>query len=118
MTSPKNPCVQCGACCAFFRVQFYWREVEKNKDYQVPEPTEDLDPFKKCMKGTNKKNHPQCVALKGRIGEQVGCMIYENRPSVCRTFTPSYADGKPNKRCDRAREAHGLRPLHRKDWSD
>ncbi|HGC1012017.1 TPA: YkgJ family cysteine cluster protein, partial [Escherichia coli] len=23
MSNP-NPCITCGACCAFFRVSFYW----------------------------------------------------------------------------------------------
>ncbi|EFG2122847.1 YkgJ family cysteine cluster protein, partial [Escherichia coli] len=25
MNNP-NPCMTCGACCAFFRVSFYWAE--------------------------------------------------------------------------------------------
>ncbi|HDN1328034.1 YkgJ family cysteine cluster protein, partial [Escherichia coli] len=24
--SNLNPCMTCGACCAFFRVSFYWAE--------------------------------------------------------------------------------------------
>lgn len=28
-TDPENnPCVSCGACCAYFRVSFYWAESE------------------------------------------------------------------------------------------
>ncbi len=23
---PENPCINCGACCAYFRVSFYWAE--------------------------------------------------------------------------------------------
>ncbi|EGR9493162.1 YkgJ family cysteine cluster protein, partial [Escherichia coli] len=26
MNNP-NPCMTCGACCAFFRVSFYWAEA-------------------------------------------------------------------------------------------
>jgi Fe-S-cluster containining protein len=25
--APGNPCLSCGACCASFRVSFYWRET-------------------------------------------------------------------------------------------
>ncbi|MBB8903342.1 YkgJ family cysteine cluster protein, partial [Escherichia coli] len=25
--SDLNPCITCGACCAFFRVSFYWAEA-------------------------------------------------------------------------------------------
>ncbi|EEX7666747.1 YkgJ family cysteine cluster protein, partial [Escherichia coli] len=27
MNNP-NPCMTCGACCAFFRVSFYWAEAD------------------------------------------------------------------------------------------
>ncbi|HBP8873638.1 TPA: YkgJ family cysteine cluster protein, partial [Escherichia coli] len=27
MNNP-NPCMRCGACCAFFRVSFYWAEAD------------------------------------------------------------------------------------------
>ncbi|EKJ0223351.1 YkgJ family cysteine cluster protein, partial [Escherichia coli] len=27
MSNP-NPCMACGACCAFFRVSFYWAKVD------------------------------------------------------------------------------------------
>ena len=32
--SNLNPCMTCGACCAFFRVSFYWAEAngETTKD--------------------------------------------------------------------------------------
>jgi len=26
--SSDNPCLSCGACCAAFRVSFYWREAD------------------------------------------------------------------------------------------
>src|SRR3989338_8234991 len=97
----RMPCTTCGACCACFRVAFYWRE-------EVPPAfTEDQDPFRKVMKGTSQKYGRKCQALKGRIGESVKCTIYEKRPSVCRAFSP-YTE-----RCDLAREQHGLKPLKR-----
>ncbi len=109
-----NPCVKCGACCSYFRVEFYWREAEKNSEHQVPiKLTEDINDFKRGMKGTQEKNGNRCVALQGKVGKCVSCAIYTNRSTPCRRFQASYTDGKPNKRCDEARAAHGLKPLNR-----
>lgn len=68
------------------------------------------------LKGTTKSHRPSCCNLKGKIGKQVSCEIYENRPSPCRNFEASYEDGYHRERCDQARKAHGLRPLTKKDW--
>jgi uncharacterized protein len=113
-----HPCLECGACCATFRVAFYWREAEvQDTERAVPIGLfEELSSTQRCMKGTNKKHHPKCVALDGRIGEQACCSIYPNRPTPCRNFKASYEDGKPNGRCDDARTNHGLKPLRREDW--
>ena len=67
------------------------------------------------MKGTNKPR-PHCKGLTGEIGKDVKCAIYENRPSPCRNFLPSFVNGKRNVRCDQARLAKGLRPLRLDDW--
>lgn len=110
MEGKPNPCVGCGACCAHFRVQFYWRE-------QVPDGLfEDLTVMHRCMLGTSAKHRPKCAALTGRIGKDACCSIYLSRPTPCRAFTASYADGQRNERCDNARRAHGLPPLRPEDW--
>lgn len=117
--SPLHPCQSCGACCAYFRVGFYWREAEsENQPNPVPvRLTEDIDSFKRVMIGTNQKQGTKCIALEGRVGRSVSCRIYESRPSVCRNFKASYSDGlTKQKRCDEAREAHGLKPLTPEDW--
>ena len=109
---PKNPCTQCGACCSYFRVEFYWREVEKNFSYDVPaELSEEVNCFKKRMKGTGEKSKNRCIALKGKVGDSVTCTIYSNRPTPCRNFEASYAEGSHNARCSEARLSHGLKPL-------
>lgn len=115
----SNPCVSCGACCAFFRVQFYWREANPGESDHVVPPGmfEELTSFHRCMKGTGAKHHPKCVGLKGRIGRDAHCSIYGARPSPCRAFAASYEDGRQrNSRCDEARAAHGLAPLRPADW--
>ena len=76
-----------------------------------------ITPFLVAMKGTNAE-HPRCVALEGQIGEAVRCTIHPVRASVCRDFPPSYEDGTPNERCDKARALHGLPPLTPEDWAD
>ncbi len=109
----ENPCQSCGACCAHFRVSFYWREAEPaDGSFSVPvELTEDVSPHHRCMKGTNQKHYNRCVALAGKVGTEVSCSIYLHRPSPCRDFSYSYENGKRNPRCDEARGAYGLPPL-------
>ncbi|UCF65989.1 MAG: YkgJ family cysteine cluster protein [bacterium] len=106
-----NPCLTCGACCAFFRVSFYWAEADDASEGGIPvHLTEDLGPFRRVMKGTNVVQ-PRCVALEGTIGNSVLCSIYENRPSVCRTFELSWKENVHNISCDEARNYYGLAAL-------
>jgi len=106
-----NPCIHCGACCAYYRASFYWAEADDTPGGTVPvELTEKINDFRRVMKGTNQKA-PRCIALLGEIGQSVGCSIYEVRASVCRDFDVSWLNGVRNERCDRARAAWGLEPL-------
>lgn len=114
---PTNPCLTCGACCAHFRVSFYWAEADDAPGGTVPLAlTEDLGPLRRCMKGTSGRQ-PRCAALTGEIGRAVACAIYEQRPSPCRGFAVEWADGVLHyeetdlARCTRARAAWGLPPL-------
>jgi Fe-S-cluster containining protein len=115
----NNPCVQCGACCAFFHVSFYWEETLPENAGTVPsEFTEAVDQFRQCMKGTNQPR-PRCVALRGKIGEKVGCSIYPVRSSVCREFGLHEDNGEITAtaedlvRCNQARKAWHLPPITR-----
>lgn len=60
--SNLNPCMTCGACCAFFRVSFYWAEADDAGGTIPARLTEQISPFHRCMSGTNQKN-PRCIAL-------------------------------------------------------
>jgi len=103
-----NPCISCGACCAFFRASFYWAESDLATPGGVPHAETDyLQTHLLVMKGTDGRN-PRCVALEGVIGHRVRCAIYDRRPSVCRSFMPSWQNGSVNERCDRARAKWGL----------
>jgi Fe-S-cluster containining protein len=113
----KNPCLFCGACCALYRVSFYWGEAERSMGGVVPlELTEELTPFRRCMKGTSRKP-VRCIALQGHIGEIVNCTIYLARPTPCREFGVTWSkEGLHTgpgelERCNRARAVWGLPPL-------
>lgn len=111
-----NPCLKCGACCAYFRASFYYQETTEYDPDGVPVwLTEPLTSFLQVMKGMRHKP-PHCIALAGEVGKAVACSIYPHRASVCREFSASYVDGKPNERCDNARAAFGLSPLTSHDW--
>jgi Fe-S-cluster containining protein len=97
-----NPCLHCGACCATFRVSFYWAEAEA---LGLPERlTEQVNSWYSCMAGTNRRS-PRCQALQGAVGAEVACGVYSNRPSPCRELQPG------DEKCNKARLRHGLAPL-------
>jgi Fe-S-cluster containining protein len=105
-----NPCLTCGACCAFYRASFYWAETDDAGGTVPVELTEKLNDFRRVMRGTNQP-HPRCVALVGTIGQSIYCSIYDIRSSVCREFPVAWENGQPNEGCDKARSAWGLPPL-------
>lgn len=115
MISGKNPCLDCGACCAFFRVSFYWGETGEDGTGVPVELTGQLTLHRAYMLGTNDVN-PRCIALMGIIGKKVHCSIHPRRASVCRAFDASWERGKPQPDCDRARAKFGLEPLQPHHW--
>jgi uncharacterized protein len=107
----NNSCLNCGACCANYRVSFYWAEADDVTRGGVPvEMTEKLSCVRLVMKGTN-QSKPRCLALIGELGRRVGCAIYPNRPQVCRNLHVSWSAGRADEKCDKARMAIGLPPL-------
>lgn len=106
-----NPCLDCGACCAFYRASFYWTEAEPSLGGTVPPHlTEKLNERMAMMKGTWGAK-PRCIALEGEIGQRVQCSIYADRSSGCREFPYAWENNEPHERCDKARAAWGLPPL-------
>lgn len=97
--SAQDACLSCGACCAHFRVSFYWAEGEA-----LPEGMVELTPVYSCMKGTN-QSKPRCIALEGEIGQQVSCGIYQHRSSSCKEVQAG------DEQCAKARITHQLIPL-------
>jgi hypothetical protein len=94
-----HECQACGACCASFRVSFYWGEADDAPGGIVPaQLTEAVSPHLRCMKGTAGKP-ARCVALEGELGKRVSCRIYPLRSSTCREFDVLEEDGSANSRC-------------------
>ncbi len=101
----STDCVACGACCAYFRVSFYWAESSDHPHGTTPAHlTTPISPYHLAMRGTDRVP-PRCIALDGKIGDAVACTIYEQRPSPCREFTAGEV------RCTEARAKHSLPPL-------
>ena len=96
--------MNCGACCASFRVDFAIEEL-LSEGGTVPDgltvPVTDMV----CrMRGTDHVPM-RCAALTGEIGQKVACGIYEWRPSACHELEA----GSPA--CHKARMRHGLAAL-------
>ncbi len=109
-----HPCLRCGACCAAWRVSFYFGECH-GEGGVPPDLTTPISPFRVAMVGTEAAPW-RCVALEGEVGAAVRCAIWPRRSSTCRAFAASYADGARDERCDDARARHGLPPLTPEDW--
>lgn len=106
-----NPCLSCGACCACFRVSFYFGELAGQPGGWVPvELTSKVNDFRAAMKGS--ESGGRCVALRGEVGKAgVSCSIYQHRPTPCREFDAWLEDGTPNPDCQRLRAQRGLPAL-------
>ena len=95
-------CKSCGACCAAYRVSFYWRDAEILGI--PPHLTEPVNSLFVCMSGTNTPS-PHCQALEGVVGQNVKCTIYSNRPSPCHEVEIG------DEKCQQARAKYGLPPV-------
>lgn len=116
MPTPTHPCLQCGACCAHYRVAFHWSETDAHPDGVTPSAlTEALDPHRVVMRGTY-AGTIRCAALRGSVGSDAHCGIYAQRPSPCRDLHPAWENGRPNAQCDQARAAYGLPALSPEQW--
>jgi Fe-S-cluster containining protein len=106
--TPGQVCATCGACCAYYRVSFYWGETTASAYGTVPvELTSRLTDHRAVMIGTERTS-PRCIALRGTVGDQVSCSIYDSRSTTCRDLKVSWQDGEHNPHCDKARTAYGL----------
>jgi uncharacterized protein len=101
----SDHCQSCGACCAHFRVSFYWGESDAAHGGTVPARlTIPINAIYIAMRGTDR--HPShCIALAGKVGEEVSCSIYEQRSSTCKEVMAG------DEQCNKARQAYNLNPI-------
>jgi Fe-S-cluster containining protein len=65
--SDLNPCMTCGACCAYFRVSFYWAEASDGGGtvpVQLTEPS-----LFSALHERYEQKQSRCSALEGTPGE-------------------------------------------------
>ncbi len=105
-TNDENPCLNCGACCSYFRISFYHGELKSVGGFVPDEHVVQLNSFRAVMKGTEIGG--RCSCLTGEVGKKISCSIYENRPSVCRAYHVWDNEGVANIDCNRLREKIGL----------
>ena len=103
--STSDVCQDCGACCAHYRVSFYWGESDAHPGGTVPHRlTIPITPHMIAMRGTESRP-ARCAALDGEVGSHVACTIYPQRSTTCREFSAYTPE------CDKARIVYGLAPL-------
>jgi uncharacterized protein len=100
-------CQTCGACCAALpcvgvrpgekiAAEDFWDiTVESESGGEIT-----VDRFMRRDAETF-----ACVALEGRLGEQVSCRVYENRPRMCHHFEAG------SDKCHALRRAYGFEPF-------
>ena len=95
----ENPCLTCGACCAYSE---NWTRFSTEDDAAL-----DLIPpaLVNARASGMRCEGDRCAALSGKIGVATCCTIYAVRPEVCRTCMPGDAE------CAMARKKFGLQAL-------
>lgn len=108
-------CQSCGACCVSSidddrYVELTDKDVERLSSYYQRKHVVKEE-FRGAIAGIprytlktkrDKEGNIVCVALRGKIGQHVTCMIYDRRPDICRQFKPG------GKQCDDTREELGF----------
>lgn len=102
---PIPDCLTCGACCASFVCVTLESNAVASKDcWEITKQGENGEFIvDRCIK--RKEKDFSCTALGGKIGENVSCRIYENRPRMCRTFEAG------SDRCRAVRRAYNIEPF-------
>lgn len=98
-TDPANPCLTCGACCAYAAD---WPRFSLESDAALARIPEGL--VNSALSGMRFIGD-RCAALTGEIGKATACAIYDIRPDVCRDCLPG------DDACTVARQKYGMEPL-------
>jgi Fe-S-cluster containining protein len=97
VTGAANPCLSCGACCAFSRE---WPRFSLETEDEIVAIRAALvgERGMRCV-------GDRCSALAGEVGVKTSCEVYDVRPHVCR----SCEAGDPE--CNMARAKFGFPAL-------
>ena len=91
-------CQSCGACCGY---SANWPRFSIESDEELALiPDEFVNERQSGMRCDG--DGDRCSALRGEIGRETACGIYEVRPEVCRTCMPGDTE------CAMARRKFGL----------
>lgn len=94
-----EPCLTCGACCAY---SADWPRFSLESDDEIARIPEALvAPSGAGMRCADDR----CAALEGTVGLATRCTVYDVRPLVCRDCLPG------DDACRMARERHGMPPI-------
>lgn len=99
-------CSTCGACCSYSRD---WPRFTIEDDLAIDRIPREL--VHESLSGM-RCNGSRCSALAGQIGVRTSCIIYDDRPEVCRACEPG------DDACRLAREKFGLPSLADRPLSD
>lgn len=95
-------CISCGACCVFGLIPINRREPEPLTNYlELTLDNADVVVERALPRDSN---DGRCVHLFGKIGSEIGCEVYTDRPQVCRDFEPG------SDRCFGYRRMYGIDP--------
>ena len=101
---PIPECITCGACCDIFAVvPMAVAESERLGDFIEVTADPELDVVVDRLVKRDFVTG-RCANLRGEIGREIGCSVYELRPSVCRAFEAG------SDKCHELRRMYGLEP--------
>lgn len=105
--APVPDCRSCGACCAsFVCVDTAPDSTLPPEDcWEITRPKSDGGAYTVDRYIRRREEDFSCTALEGKIGERVGCRVYEDRPRMCRQFEAG------SDRCHAVRRAYGIEPF-------
>ena len=103
---PIPDCITCGACCgSLICVGVNPGNPISSKDcWEITKEGENGE-FTVDLYIKRNEESFSCSNLEGKIGEKVGCSIYETRPPMCRVFEAG------SDRCHAIRRAYGIEPF-------
>lgn len=96
---PENPCLSCGACCAYSETWPRFTTEDEAALDLIPEK------FVNERHAGMRCDGDRCSALSGQVGVATSCMIHAVRPEVCRVCMPGDVE------CGMARKKWGLPAL-------